>query len=92
MSEETKKAEVKQDEVRSIIKQHGIKWINDDKDVQCPECGASGDKIRNQVQNLPDLSTATDPKFGCSTNHYTGQCLCSICNCAFELYRRELSR
>ncbi len=77
------------EETKAVIKQHGIKWINKDREVACPECTASGKDIRNQVKMETDLSTATDPKIGHATKKYTAQCLCVLCNCGFEIYRSE---
>lgn len=82
MSEETK--------IVAEIVQHGRNWVNCDKEIQCPECGASGATIKTGIKVETDLSTAKDPNIGKATKKYIAELFCDLCKCAFRIHRTEL--
>ena len=55
------------------IVSHGIRWVNDDKVLQCPECNSS----------LVDYTIDKNDTI------YTAYCTCASCKCEFIIKRYE---
>jgi hypothetical protein len=61
------------------ITTHGIKWINNNEELFCPECHdpVSSWKIR------------ADKQWAQLNSIYTVECRCSLCGCEWKISRSE---
>lgn len=75
--EEERQNEKVKNMMPTTIESHGILWVLNGKELECPECGAG-------KQHMSwNIFTSTQSKIT------SAECKCGFCNCVFRILRAE---